>query len=133
MYTSMLQQATHMATRIGHVFVATAGAENTPHMAVARRMTLKDPETLHVQQWFCPGTIENLRSNSHVSLVVWDRNTDRGYQIIGETERLCDTGVTDCYFPRGEGRSLPQNDNQLVIKVTKVVGFTRSAHTDSGV
>jgi hypothetical protein len=129
----MLQQATHMATKIGCVFKGTAGCECTTHMAVARRMTLKDPETVHVQQWFCPGTIDNLRLNSRVSLVVWDRNTDRGRQIIGETERLSDTGGTDCYFPRSESRSLPQNDNQLIIKVTKVVGFTQSAHTDAGV
>ena len=126
----LLEQATQMANRIGHIFVATADSDKRPHLAVARRMVLKEPERVAVQEWFCPGTMENLQMNSHVSLVIWDENIDRGFQLIGDTERISDVGVLDGYFPQEHNRTIPQTDYQLLIKVTKVIDFTRSPHSD---
>lgn len=83
-----------------------------------------------MQEWSCPGTLENLRLNSHVSVVIWDRNVDRGFQLIGETEGVSDIGIAESYSPKAGVKTSPQADSQLLIKVTKVIDFKRSPHSD---
>jgi hypothetical protein len=126
----VLEQATQMANRVGHVFVATADANKWPHLAVARRLILKEHDRVAVEEWFCPGTMENLRLNSHVSVVIWDRNVDKGFQLIGDTERVSDIGVLDGYFPKENNKTIPQTESKIVIKVKKIIDFTRSPHSD---
>jgi len=120
-----------LAAKVGYVFVATADTDKWPHVAVARTMTPKEDGRIVVGEWFCPETLSNLRSNSHVSIAVWDEKTDTGYQLLGEMEQMMDIGMIDGYTPKMESKwPMPQLESQLVIRVSKVTDFKRAPHSD---
>ena len=131
MQAKILEKAAQLATKVRYVFIATADTNKWPHVAVARTLTLKEEGRITVNEWFCPGTMSNLQSNSHVSVVVWDANTDTGYQLLGEMEHMMDVGMVDGYTPEMQGqRPLPQVESQLLIRVNRVIDFTRAPHSD---
>ncbi|MBI2850410.1 MAG: pyridoxamine 5'-phosphate oxidase family protein [Chloroflexi bacterium] len=131
MKTATLETAVELANKVGYVFVSTADANNWPHVAVARTMALKEPGRIEVNEWFCPGTMSNLQTNSHVSVVVWDAKTDTGYQLLGDMEHVIDIGMIDGYTPDMKSKFLlPQIKSQLIIRVNKVTDFKRAPHTD---
>ncbi|MHC5059523.1 MAG: hypothetical protein ACYTFK_00335 [Planctomycetota bacterium] len=67
-------------------------------------------------EWFCPGTTNNLRENENVSVVVWDKSSDTGYQMLGELE---------------EEPPLPQVKRKLLISVKKMMRFKLAPHSDA--
>ncbi len=131
MDAEMLERVAQLARRVGYVFVATTDANKWPHMAAARTLTLKTDGRIEVDEWFCPGTMANLQANSHVSVVVWDANTDVGYQLLGDMEQVMNVGMMDGYTSDMKSkRPLPQVKSQLVIRVSKITDFKRAPHTD---
>ena len=74
MKAEILEKAVQLATKAGYVFIATADANRWPYVPVARTVALREEGRIAVNEWFCPGTTSNLRSDSHVSAVVWDEN-----------------------------------------------------------
>ncbi len=127
----LLEKAVQLATKVGYVFIATADTNKWPHVAVARTLALNEEGRISVNEWFCPGTMSNLQSNSHVSIVVWDENSDMGYQLLGETEHVMDIGMIDGYTPQMRSQwPLPQVESQVVIHVSKVTDFKRAPHSD---
>lgn len=108
-----IEQAAAMANRIGHIFVATADADTLPHLALARKLTVKNHALIAIEDWYSSGGLDVFRSNKRVSVVVWDRDVYRGFQLLGEAR-----------FPRKEINKALDND-QLLIMVSKVVDFTR--------
>ena len=114
MKTAILEKATQLANKVGFVFVATADRNKRPHLAVARTIELKEDGRIAVQEWFCPGTMSNLETNSNVSVIVWDKDTDVGYQMIGKMENIIDMHMTDGYFPKIENKQpLPAVERQI--------------------
>jgi hypothetical protein len=100
-------------------------------VAAAGKIRLTPEGRVAVEAWFCPGTVANLQSNRHIALIIWDPNMDNGYQLLGETEKVEDTAIMNGYAPGLEDKSaLPQVERRLVIRVDKIIGFKRSAHTD---
>jgi hypothetical protein len=99
MKPGVLEKATQLATKVGYVLIATADSDGWPHVAAARTLTLDGEGRVAVNEWFCPGTIANLHSNSRVSIVVWDQKSDTGYQLLGRMERLKDIDMLDGYTP----------------------------------
>ena len=131
MYPDVLEKALQLANKVGYVFIATADADKWPHLAVARSMVLREKERIAVNEWFCPGTMSNLHINSHVSIVVWDKNTDIGYQLLGEMEQMIDISMIDGYTPKMESKwPLPQVESQLIIRVKRIIDFKRATHSD---
>lgn len=131
MRAGILEEAAQLAAKVGYVFIATTGTDKYPHLAVARTMAIKEKDQIAVREWFCPGTIANLHSNSQVSIVVWDKDTDTGYQLLGEMEHMTDTGMLDGYIPKIESRRiLPQVESQLLIRMNRVIDFNRAPHSD---
>jgi len=132
MKTEILKKAITLAKNVGHVFVATADAAGLPHVAAAGKITLTPDEgRVAVESWFCPGTVANLQSNQHTTLIIWDPNIDNGYQLLGETEKVEDIAIMNGYAFGLEDRSaLPQVERRLLIRVDKIIGFRRSPHTD---
>ncbi|MBI4181083.1 MAG: pyridoxamine 5'-phosphate oxidase family protein [Chloroflexi bacterium] len=131
MNAEILERAVQLAKKVGYVFIATANANKWPHVAVARTVELKDEGRIAVNEWFCPGTMSNLQSNSHVSVIVWDENNDMGYQMLGEMEHVIDIGMIDGYTPEMMSKGpVPQVESQLVIYVNKVTDFKRAPHSD---
>ncbi len=131
MKVETLEKAVQLAEKVGHVFIATADADNWPHLAAARNLALTEDGQLAANEWFCPATMSNLQSNPHVSIVVWDESTDTGYQVLGEMERMMDVGMIDGYTPEMKSKwPLPQVTSQLLVRVSKVIDFKRAPHSD---
>ena len=131
MKAEILEKAVQLAAKVGYVLIATADINKWPHVAVARTLKLKEEGLIAVHEWFCPGTISNLHSNSHVSVGVWDASTDTGYQLLGEMEHMTDIGMIDGYTPEMKSKGpLPQVESQLLIRVSKVIDFKRAPHSD---
>lgn len=131
MKVEILKEAEQLAAKAGHVFVATADAKGWPHVAAAGRLALTPEGHVIVTEWFCPGTMANLRANPRLSLVVWDSASDVGYQLIGELEEIKDLSMLDGYTPQVESKSpVPQVERQLLVHIDRVIDFKRAPHTD---
>ena len=127
-----LTKATVLAEKGAFLFVTTAASDGYPHVAPAARLQLApDKERVAIDAWFCPGTLENLKENKKVDLVVWDATLDEGYQLMGKCQGVEDLAVLNGYdasLPEKTG--LPQVERRIQIRVEKVLPFQRGAHTD---
>ena len=127
-----LTKAAVLAEKGAFLFVTTAASDGYPHVAPAARLQLDpDKEGVAIDAWFCPGTLENLKENKKVDLVVWDATLDEGYQLLGKCQGVEDLAVLNGYdasLPEKTG--LPQVERRIQIRVEKVLPFQRGAHTD---
>ncbi|MBI2852564.1 MAG: pyridoxamine 5'-phosphate oxidase family protein [Chloroflexi bacterium] len=131
MGTEALAEAQQLAEKVGHVFIATAGKDGWPHLAAAKAMKLMPGGRAEVNEWFCPGTVANLKVNPRVSIVIWDESGDRGYQLLGEMEKMMDIGLLDGYTPEMKSKFIiPQVESQLVLRVERVIPFRHAPHSD---
>lgn len=126
-----LAEAVATGARAGYVVIATADNEGTPHIAAAGKIELEGDSAVAITEWFCPGTVANLRPNAGVSVVAWDRASDAGFQLIGRLETTSDVAVLDGYAPGLEGNPpLPQVERRLLIHVDHIMDFSLSPHSD---
>jgi hypothetical protein len=126
-----LNRAVDLARRIGHILVATASADGTPHLAVAEKISRTRDNIVAAKAWFCPGTMSNVKDNPRVALVIWYPVADEGYQLLGEVQYTASMAIQDGYAPGVEGRPpLPQVEHELLVCVSKVVAFSRAPHSD---
>ena len=126
-----LRSAVDLAARIGKVMVMTADATGLPHAAVAGRLDQVSDSEVAVTEWFCPGTVANLQINPRMALVVWDADSDEGYQLLGRLQRVQDYAVMDGYEESASRQAvLPQVQRQLVVEVDKVLRFSLAPHAD---
>lgn len=125
-----VQDAVALAAEVGHVFVATASSDGLPHLAAAGSMSLDDAGLVRVSEWFCPGTMANLAENRRVALVAWDRESDRGYQLLGRVAEVEELAVVDGYAGRAADEIPPQVERELVIDVERVLDFSQGPHSD---
>lgn len=131
MTSKRLKAAVELARQTGHVFLATADAEGMPHIAAAGRLEAAG-ESVTVTEWFCPDTVANLQSNDRVTVVVWDEKADRGYQLPGRLEQVKGVGIMDGYAPGAESTPpLPQVEEELRIRVEKILDFRLGPHSDA--
>jgi hypothetical protein len=132
MRSDTLNQALELADRLTHVFVATADSDGMPHLAAAERLERMPDDRISVSYWFCPQTVANLEVNPKISLVVWDSESDEGYQILGETQFPQDVGMMDGYSPEIEAQEehIPHVERQLLIHVDKIIAFSHKPHRD---
>ena len=126
-----LNQAAALAQKLRHVFVATADGKGLPHMAAAGKLALTPEGRVAVTAWFCPMTVANLQKNRRVSLVVWDPQSDLGYQLLGQAEKVEEIAMMNGYAPGVESRHpLPQVERQLWVRVDKIIDFKHAPHSD---
>ena len=97
MKTGILRAAVMLGKKIGHVLVATADMEGLPHVAAAGQMDVKSENKVEVSEWFCPGTVANVKANPRVALLVWDAKTDHGYQLLGTVEKIEEGAMMNGY------------------------------------
>ena len=131
MKVEMLQAAVDLAKNLIHIFVATTDSEGMPHVAVAAKIVLASENQVAVQEWFCPGTVQNVSENPSIAIVVWDAENDKGYQLLGVTENIKELAVLDGYAQGIDDKiQLPQVERQLLIRVNRILEFTHRPHTD---
>ncbi len=132
MNAAKLAEAVKIGMQTGHVLIATADSAGIPHIAAAGRIELQGRSTVAITEWFCPGTVANLRKNAGVSVVAWDKASDTGYQLIGRLETSSDVAVLDGYAPGLEGQPpLPQVERRLLVRVERVIDFRFGPHSDT--
>jgi len=130
MKTETLRRAVEMAKK-GSIFMVTADAAGMPHLAAAGTLNQTDESHVEVTDWFCPGSVANMRENQGVSIVVYEPGKDFGYQLVGKALNVEELGVLDGYSPEMEGREpLPQVLWRVKIEVDKIMAFKRAPHTD---
>lgn len=126
-----IKEAVRLAEKLHHIFVATADKEGLPHIAAAGKILLNPDGTIAVTSWFCPASVSNLQDNKKIALVVWDKDEDKGFQLLGEVEDMMELGILDGYVPEVEAKSvLPQVQRQLLVRVDKVIEFKHAPHSD---
>lgn len=131
---AMLAALVTLANRVGFLFIASADRQGVPHMASARRAELLPGERFAITEWFCPGTVANLRENPRLSVVAWESEGDVGYQVIGEAEELHDVAMLDGFTAgMDEDHPLPQVEWRLVVKAVAVLEFRQQPHSDEPV
>lgn len=124
-----VRRAVKMGETLKHLFVATADPQGLPHLAAAGKIDLTPQGEVAVSAWFCPGTLDNLRSNPKVSLVIWDPENDLGHQLLGRLERLEEVAMLDGYDP--EAPVTPQVERRMVVRVERVLAFSHAPHSDA--
>ena len=72
MDTKTLQKAVDLGAKLKQVIIATADGNGFPHVATAGKITLTSDFRVKITAWFCPGTVNNVAQNHHISLVVWN-------------------------------------------------------------
>lgn len=126
-----LGRAVALSGKLEVVFVATADADGVPHVAAAEKLRLLDDDCVAVKSWYCPGTINNLQDNPNIAIVVWDKSSDHGYQLLGVLEGADDLAIMDGFASEVETKNpLPEIEKQLRVRVDKIVAFRRTAHSD---
>ncbi|MCF8143310.1 MAG: pyridoxamine 5'-phosphate oxidase family protein [Deltaproteobacteria bacterium] len=131
MHQETLSKAVELANRLGHVFVATADAEGLPHVAAAGSLELISPDQVSVSSWFCPTTTDNIERNPRIALVIWDRENDVGYQLLGKTSLPRDTAIMDGFSPELEQKgAIPQVEWRLLVHVNNIIAFSHAPHSD---
>jgi hypothetical protein len=114
-----------------HVFIATADPEGFPHITLAEKISLISDHEISVTGWFCPVTESNLARNPKAAVIVWDRKSDRGFQITGRRSREEDIAIMDGYAPGlDETVSIPQVERELIIRMERISNFSRTQHND---
>lgn len=131
MKAEKLEEIVRLAEKVEHVLVATSDPGGMPHVTAAGKLELAPQGRVTVTEWFCPGTVANLHTNKCISVVVWAKDSDSGYQLLGRLDKIKDLGVLDGYAPGLEGDPpLPQVEKQLLIEVEKVIEFKLGPHSD---
>jgi hypothetical protein len=133
MKAEMLRESVRLAQAAGFVMIATSDVHGMPHITAAGRLELTDENEadVAVTEWFCPGTVANLQKNKRISIVVWTKKLQTGYQLLGELTGVQDIGVLDGYSPKREAdHPLPQVEKRLLVKVEKILEFRLGPHSD---
>lgn len=125
-----LKKAIALGTLGVPVLVATADVDGLPHIGVAGAISMESGDRVALSGWFCPGTVANLNVNVRMAIVVWDPEKDTGFQLFGVSEDVVDLAIMDGYSPETESESFPQTEEKVVVRVDKIVKFTRAPHTD---
>ena len=130
---SKLNEALLMMHERKYFFIASADKNGLPHLTVGSRITPHSDDLPEVYFWPCPVTLANLQWNKNVSLIVWDEERDKGFQLLGMVEKMEEYVVVDRSVP---GVEVNQTDLhvcwRLEVRVLKVLVFTQEIHSDSG-
>lgn len=131
MHLDVLRKAMVFAESLDHFLIATVAPNGQPHIAVAGELSLNSTGSLEVTDWFCQTTVANLRANPKISVVLWDKKTDLGYQLLGEAERVEDIAILDGFAPELEvSVSLPQVERRLLVRIRTILDFSQRLQSD---
>jgi hypothetical protein len=130
MKAKAVEKAVQLGAKVGGIFIATADSKGLPHVAVSGRIELEKESRIAVTEWFCPGTLSNLQVNPRISLVVWDPQTDAGYQILGQSEGVEDVAMMDGLVNDKGEEPIPQVRRKILVNAERVIHFSRAPHSD---
>ena len=115
---------------VSYVFVASADTSGQPHVAIGEQVVISGDSLLIFENWFCPATLQNIASNTRVSVVAVMPDTGKGYQMIGTVVKSAETAFLNGYDPIVSIPETPQVLTRFTVKVEKILEFTSGIHTD---
>lgn len=131
MNQDILEKVMTFAENIDHYLIATVDQKGQPHIAAAGELALAGKDSVGITDWFCATTITNLRANPRVSVVIWDRVKDLGYQLLGEAEKVEDVAMMDGYSPQlDKNAPLPQVEHRLIVRINMIFDFSLRGQSD---
>jgi uncharacterized protein len=131
MKSEAIEKAVSLAGKVGSVFVTTADKKGCPHLTAAAKTSVTLEKKLAVTGWFCPATVANVKVNPQVGIIIWDRENDTGYQLLGRSVEVKDLAMLNGYEPQIErNQQVPQVERELIIEIEKVLLFKHAQHTD---
>lgn len=114
------------------IYVATSDRSGRVHLSVTDQISVPDEAHVAFEEWFCTGTLENLKENPLISIGLVDSRTGKGYQLLGEVEDV-DLGAMLNGFAgdkEEEWRRLPQSQHQLYVRVEAISELVAGPHSD---
>src|SRR3989338_11406347 len=128
---TQIKRAVAMAKEVGHLFLATADAAGSPHLAVVKDIGAGPGGSVLLTMWPCQSTFANLAKNPNVSLVIWRPEKDTGYQLCGKVEYIENVAVLNGYLPGLENKKhYPQEEIKVRVRIQKVLNFQQAPHLD---
>ncbi|MFA5517005.1 MAG: pyridoxamine 5'-phosphate oxidase family protein [Desulfuromonadales bacterium] len=115
---------------VNYAYVASADQRARPHLAAGSGLKVLDPQHLVFEAWFCHKTLENVAEVPRLAVVVLDRTTGAGYQLLCRVEKTAQVGVLNGYAPEIEEPGLPQVETRMTVRVEEVLEFSHGPHTD---
>lgn len=130
MNADKIKEAAAIFNKTGFVWIATADDKGTPHISVAKHLSVEPDNIIYLTKWFCPGTVYNLNRNPGISLVVWDKDTNTGHQLIGKVKTVEEVGMQDGFTGESKPAETPQVERKLYVKVDRIFEFKNAPHRD---
>jgi hypothetical protein len=126
-----IEEAVRFARDARHILLLALDEKGYPFCTPAERIVGTADDELLVTGWWYADTVERLRENSRVGLLVWDEQRDICYQIRGNAVSLQEIDVYDGYAIGEESEPLlPQAEWSMRISTQRVIKcvFRYSAH-----
>ena len=113
-------------------YVGTSDKKGCVHLAVAEDLKVTGDRHVAFEDWFCYETLENLKANPHITIGVVDPRTKKGYQMIGEVERVNVGAILNGFVGQKEEEwsHYPQSKYQLYIRVDRIFELNIGPHSD---
>ncbi len=115
---------------VNYAYVASADQRARPHLAAGSGLKVIDPHRLAFEAWFCHKTLENVAEVPRLAVVILDRSTGAGYQLLCRVEDTVQVGVLNGFAPEIEEPGLPQVETRMTVLVEEVLEFSHGPHTD---
>jgi len=126
-----LQKIAAFAEKQAPYLIATVDPEGQPHITAAGKLAISEAGSAEITDWFCDTTVSNLHSNPRISVIIWDRIIDVGYQLLGEAEKVEDMAIMNGFSPElDEKAHLPQVERKLVVRIRKIFDFSHRGQSD---
>ena len=131
MDSRLLKQFVEIAKIAGYVILATSDKDGRPHIATAAKLEYETVgDWLKISEWFCSKTVANLHVNEHISIVAWQPETDKGYQLLCKLKEVRNSAVLNGYTEKEAKEHIPQSKHELLVEVEKITEFSHAVHSD---
>ena len=126
-----LERAIALGKRVEHFFVALVGSGGFPYVNSAHQIEQVAENQFTIEEWICPLTAQHLRENPKIAVLIWDPETDDGYEILGEVLMFEGQAFLNGFAPEVEVNAyLPQVKRRLIIRAEKITAFSHALRCD---
>jgi len=124
------EEIAHFIEGISRAMVASTDISGTPHLALGSELRVLDRNHMELENWYCLTTLKNLEQNPRIAIAAMSRDSEIGYQFIGEVAHGYDVAILDGYVPGLEQASELQTLTRIVVRVDKILAFCSGLHND---
>lgn len=129
-----LLEVVNFGGNLKHVLVATTDGNGIPHLSAASSVGLSSDGLLAVRKCYCQKTMDNVRENPLLSVLILNANLACGYQLIGRLQGMGDLADPDMLLAamsRTNGRLAEalHVDAEFLVKVMQILDFEHVAES----